>query len=376
MAIDKIRVMISSRSNTTVFNPPVSLKKLRRSLKDFIVQKLKISEEPLFEVWICEDDIGDGIDSWWETSKEEVRKADLVLVLYTGEAGSKVQDIGLGICHAELFEAARYSREKVLSILTLGDATAPSKLQDRSFQEYVREFEGWPNFPGNEEELLMLCSKIIRKKLVTLARRAVRRRLGTSFDMGNALDWSKLDFATRKQKIEEVLFHFLISFGGKNVAGGWERGSRTAVAAIEKTPVLWCIHAIPAATSVAAARELVGQPFIHDHLAVPLLIKSKSAGPVHLIGCHKSITESQALKIRGIADCTIVKTDFGIYLADGIQKIQILFLADCRDLTATQSAITEMFQWFEQSDEKEDIVKRARSRKNILKAIAKEMQDA
>jgi len=136
LAIDKIRVMISSRSNTTVFNPPVNLKKLRRSLKDFIVQKLKISEEPLFEVWICEDDTGDGIDSWWETSKEEVRKADLVLVLYTEEAGSKVQDIGLGICHAELFEAVKYSREKVLTILTLGDATVPSKLEDRSFQEY------------------------------------------------------------------------------------------------------------------------------------------------------------------------------------------------------------------------------------------------
>jgi hypothetical protein len=212
--------------------------------------------EPLFEVWICEDDTGDGIDSWWETSKEEVRKADLVLVLYTGEAGSKVQDIGLGICHAELFEAAKYSREKVLTIFTLGDATAPSKLEDRSFQEYVREFEGWPNFPGNEEDLFMLCSKIIRKKLVTLTRRAVHRRLGASFDMGNALDWSKLDFATRRQKIEEILFHFLISLGGENVAGGWERGSRIAVAAIEKTPVLWCIHAIPAATSVAAAREL------------------------------------------------------------------------------------------------------------------------
>ncbi|UCF90758.1 MAG: hypothetical protein JSW39_21095 [Desulfobacterales bacterium] len=376
MAIDKIRVMISSRSNTTVFNPPVSLKRLRRFLKDFIVQKLKISEEPLFEVWICEDDTGEGIDSWWETSKEEVRKADLVLVLYTGEAGSRVQDIGLGICHAELFEAANYSREKILTILTLGDATAPSRPEDRSFQNYVQEFERWPNFAGNEEELLMLCSKIIRKKLVTLTRKAVRRRLGASYDMGNALDWSKLDFESRKQKIEEVLFHFLLSLGGKNVAGKWESGSRAAVVAIDKTPVLWCVHAIPAATSIAAARELVGQPFVRDHLAVPLLIKSRSAGPVHLIGCHKSITESQALKIRGIADCTIVKTDFGIYLADGIQKIQILFLADCRDLTATQSAITEMFQWFEQSEEKEDIVKRARSRKNILKAIAKEMQNA
>lgn len=47
-----------------------------------------------------------------------------------------------------------------------------------------------------------------------------------------------------------------------------------------------------------------------------------------------------------MAGCTLVKTDIGIYLADGIQKIQMLFLANCRDVTATQSAITEMFQWY------------------------------
>lgn len=376
MAIDKVRVMISSRSNSTVFNPPVSLKKLRRTLKKFIVQKLKISEEPLFEVWICEDDTGDGIDSWWETSKKEIRQADLVLVLYTGEAGTRIVKGGIGICHAELYEALKYSREKLLPIISLGDVTQRAGSQDKEFQTYVQNLEHWPNSPGNEDDLLKLCSEIIRKKLATLTKRAVRRRLGTSFDMGNALDWSKFDFATRKQKIETVLFNFLVDMGGKKVAGEWESGARTAVTVIDKSLVLWCVHAIPAATSIAAARELVGQPFVRDHLFVPLLKKSRSVGPLHLIGCHKSITESQALKVRGIADCTIVKTDFGIYLADSIQKIQIIFLANCRDLTATQSAITEMFQWFEQSDEKVDIVKRARSRKKILTAIAKEMQIA
>jgi hypothetical protein len=375
LAIDKIRLMISSRSNTSVFNPPIKLKKLRRSLKKFIVQNLKISEAPLFDVWICEDDTGDGIDSWWESSKKEIRRADLVLVLYTGEAGTRIVKRGIGICHAELYEALKYSREKILPIISLGGVTSSDGFLDADFQAYVQNIGHWPNSPSNQDELLKLCSEIIRKKVVTLTKRAVRRPLGASFDMGNALDWSKLDFATRKQKIAAVLFNFLIDMGGKSVAGEWGNGARIAVTAINKAPVLWYVHAIPAATSIAAARELVGQPFVRDHLAVPLLKKSKSAGPLHIIGCHKSITESQALKFRGIADCTIVKTDFGIYLADSIQKIQIIFLANCRDLTATQSAITEMFQWFEQSEEMVEIVKRARSRKKILMAIAKELHD-
>jgi hypothetical protein len=202
----------------------------------------------------------------------------------------------------------------------------------------------------------------------------VRRRLGAGFDMGNALDWSKLDFTARKQKIEAVLLDFLKGLGGKKAAPQAANAERGVVAAIDRTRVLWCVHAIPAATSIAAARELVGQPFVHDYRAVPVMNQSRSVGPVHLIGCHKSITESQALKIRGVADCTLVKTDFGIYLADSIQKIQMLFLANCRDLTATQSAITEMFHWLDDSDEKEAIVNRAQSRKKILKAIAKEME--
>jgi len=129
------------------------------------------------------------------------------------------------------------------------------------------------------------------------------------------------------------------------------------------------VHAIPAATSISAARELVGQPFIDDYLMAPKLSENRTVGSVHIIGCHKGITESQALKIRGIADCTVVKTDFGIFLADSVQKIQILFLANCRDLTATQAAITEMFHWLEASAEMPTILKRARSRKSILKAI-------
>ncbi len=372
MAFDRVRVMISSRSKRPVFDPPIQLVDLRRELKAYIETQLTLDDQPVFDVWICEDDTGSGIDSWWETSREEVRKADLLLVLYTGEAGSQMRDTGLGICHAELFEAVMYSREKILPIITLGDPATSAREEDRAFQNYVCELNRWPNAPENTEELFECCARILRKAIVRLTQRAVRRRLGAGFDMGNALDWSKLDFVGRKQRIEKVLADFLITKDGRSVDTA-ANGAPAVVVAIERTQLLWCVHAIPAATSIAAARELVGQPFVRDHLTVPLLAENRAAGPVHLIGCHKGITEAQALKIRGISDCTIVKTDFGIYLADGIQKIQILFLANCRDVTATQAVITEMFHWLEASEEAITIVNRAKSRKTILKAIAKEI---
>ncbi len=47
---------------------------------------VRYSENLLFDVWICED-TGDGIDSWWETSKKEIRDADLKLPVSAGETG-------------------------------------------------------------------------------------------------------------------------------------------------------------------------------------------------------------------------------------------------------------------------------------------------
>jgi len=65
MATDKIRLMISSRSNNEVFDPPVLLSELRHQLKTHIESELTLNGFPVFEVWICEDDTGDGVDNWW-----------------------------------------------------------------------------------------------------------------------------------------------------------------------------------------------------------------------------------------------------------------------------------------------------------------------
>jgi len=57
--------------------------------------------------------------------------------------------------------------------------------------------------------------------------------------------------------------------------------------------VLINVDAIPDAMSVSSARELVGQPFLHDYELADF-IDDNEGGPVHIIACHKGATESQA----------------------------------------------------------------------------------
>jgi hypothetical protein len=57
----------------------------------------------------------------------------------------------------------------------------------------------------------------------------------------------------------------------------------------------------------------------------------KRSGPVHLIGCHKTATETQATRLLGFPDATVVSTPFGVYVADNLQKVQLAFIGNCRD---------------------------------------------
>jgi hypothetical protein len=57
--------------------------------------------------------------------------------------------------------------------------------------------------------------------------------------------------------------------------------------------------------SVAAAREVVGQPHLSDHALYDNL-KKPHGGPVHLIACHKGATEAQARTMLGFPDATVV----------------------------------------------------------------------
>jgi hypothetical protein len=128
----KIRVMISSRCTSLVLDGAkrVGMTEVRKRLqREFSAEALFGHE--LIEVWISDnapDQSQGDLETAWEKSLEEVRKADIVLVLYTGEAGWAPKSGEIGICHAEFQEVWNNgpARLKVVRVL---DAQAPGGKQ-------------------------------------------------------------------------------------------------------------------------------------------------------------------------------------------------------------------------------------------------------
>src|SRR5580704_9984988 len=79
---------------------------------------------------------------------------------------------------------------------------------------------------------------------------------------------------------------------------------------------------IPTSMSTAAARELVGQPFLNDYQQTETW-PVETNGPVHVIACQKSVSEAQAVRQPGFPDVIVVFAPFGVYVADDVQKIQM-----------------------------------------------------
>src|SRR5258708_35042191 len=90
------------------------------------------------------------------------------------------------------------------------------------------------------------------------------------------------------------------------------------------------------------------------------------AGPVHLIACHRGATESQSLNHLGFPDATVVSTRSWVYVADEVQEIQIVFLANCRDETTTNLALQGFFEWLAQVQEEMRLSARAAARSRIV----------
>ncbi len=110
----KLKVMISSR-NTAKFDGK-ELSDIREDIKD-IIEKESIFDKSIFEVWINELESSQSFEeSIWDTCLKEARQADIVIILFNGEAGWLRPHDNLGICHAEVLEATNVARGKVWNI--------------------------------------------------------------------------------------------------------------------------------------------------------------------------------------------------------------------------------------------------------------------
>lgn len=369
----KLHVMISSRCDDHFPAKPMGrkLSEIRKDLKKEL-EALEVFGKPVLEVWINEDTPPQG-GTWdsWDVCLQAVNDCDALIVLSNGNAGWAKSGGDIGICHAELVTGLSRAPGKV-RLISLGNVVTPKTAEgerNRRFQEYVGKqslFRG-----GNvatEADLRQRAKEAVRDALIALTQAGVRESSKGRFHSGEALDWSRLDFKERQLEMQRVLRDAM-----RQRPGSSDDGDHLFVQ-FAGLDVLCVPSAIPAALTVSAAKEMVGQPFLKDYELSNTLAKSRQrrGGPVHVIACHKAATEAQASKLLGFPDATVVSAPFGVFVADNLQKVQFAFIVNCRDESTTRHGAQRFFEWLSQTGEEALVAGRAEARARIVAAIAKE----
>ena len=368
--------MISSRSNVVVFGE-AKLTDVRVALQQHL-QSIRWSsgksrigrDQELFDVWIHENAPGIASNrSTFELSIDQINRADVVIVLYTGEAGSAPEGSPIGICHAEL-QAAMARRPEIVYVVDLLPLRMDGRARDADFRRYVDQLSTYRTSAASQPVLHAVAAEVLQEAVAQLVRRGASAG-SRKPDRGQALEWRQLDLADRQGAMRDAL---AASLGARPLGPGAE-GVLHHLALPSGGDVAARLDAIPGATSDPAARERVGQPFLRDHLHVQALVDHQLVGPVHVIACQRGVTEAQALRMLGTPDAIAVPSDFGVYAADHALKIQLVLLANCTDVTAMAVAARRYHEWLVQTGEGARVLKRAQARTNILRAIAAQPTD-
>lgn len=374
-----IRVVISSRCNApvTLGGRKCTFSDLRRAIKQAVESAtLLIEDEPVFDCWINEDEPAVGATAW-EESLARVADAHIVVILYDGDPGwaDTDDDRGTGICHAEYERAIETGRKRVVTI-RLPEGPLPkqkrAKARFERFRDAVTGAGTFDDLAADGDEAIAGVRAAVRKALIDLGQDGVLQARRGRHDLGPALEWSRLNFLARQRVMIEAALDRLTERAGADPAAV-ERGVLVPMGPAEAAGrrVLLRIHAVPEAMSVAAAREMIGRPFLRDHEDVAAM-GPDDVGPVHLIVCHKGVTERQAANLLGLPDVVLIAPPFGVLVAEEIQKIQMIFLKGCRSAVATVQAIDEAVAWLDRSREAAEVVERAASRRRIVEAIRAE----
>ena len=369
MASKKIKVMISSRCQDKIRkseSASVEISELRLKAKS-VIEGTQLFDRDTFECWVHEDEpTMDGSADIWDHCLDAVRRCDVLLVLYNGNAGWGKGKEEIGICHAEVAEALRTNALKV-RVVDIQQACVGkligSKERNQRFMEYVERQELPMRFAKDSDEALRFMLDALQDAVASMVHLSASSVRG--WDTGAPLDWSRLDYAQRKSAMELVLLESLKSEGA-------EESKEGCIHPVEDEKIYFRCHAVPASMSVATAREMVGRPFLRDHEWIGRM-PSRVQGPVHVVACQKGVTENQAVSMLGFPDATIVTPAFGVYVADNVQKIQIVLLANCRDESSTRYAVQRFLDWLVRSGEAKFLAARAKGRKTIIAAIAGQM---
>jgi len=369
--------MLSSRNKDLVPDGAgvVRLEQVRTELQKSLEAE-RLCGEQLLEVWINETAGAEAGDAnAWEQCMRRIGQADLVAVIYNGHAGWARDAGGNGICQDEFLRTweAAPSKLRLITLEFPSDAArnlvAPGELAqqtpaNRRFAQLIDQLQLFRGAATDRASLIEQVRLAVVKGVTDLAGAGAREGRRGKHHLGSSLDWSRLSYAQRKGELEKTLREFLVaSFGAVSSGDG-------LVLRLGKARVLLVPHGVPAGFGQAEARELVGRPFLRDHERITE--GSDWVGPLHLIACHKSCTETQVINFLGHPDLYLVRVPFGWFAADQLNFVQAVFLTDCADQGAATSACEQLFDWLKVSGEEERLVVRARSRAKVLKVLAKE----
>lgn len=362
----KFNIMISSRCDTKikdVNNSEVSLSKVRLEAKK-LLESAKLFDNDVFDVWISEEphDVS-VLESSWDTCMSKVEKCDLLICIYTGEAGWKKNEGDIGICHAELESGFNSEPAKVYIINAL-DAlfSKPNYSQsDKNFQGFVTNLNRFYSKAKDQKQIVESIGKIATEGIVTLAKMGKREARKGKYNYGDALNWSRLNFNERTSAIIETIKKQLEQSNHLSTEDGVLINQNG-----EKHQLV--VHGCPSSMGVSSAREIVGRPFLRDHIYI-MNQPEPANGPLHLVGVHKGVTEQQALSVLGHPDAVVVEGSFGIYVADKVQNIQIAFLSNCRDISSTKHNVQRFMSWLDESGENNNFYERSKKRKKIIDII-------
>ena len=365
----KLRVMLSSKCNDKFpAGSTTMLSVIRKELKTEI-EAIEIAGRKAFDVWINEKALPAG-GTWdsWDVCIQAAKDCDILITMTNGDAGWVKEAGDIGICHAEMMTGLSIAPAKVRVIPfgNIKDRKDPAESSNKRFQD---ELSKQSLFRGGDitsaKDLKTRVMEALHDAVISLAQAGVRDAAKGKFHSGAALDWSRLDFGARQAEMTRVLRGALLARTGSVEDQG------KLIIKMDGRDILVEPHAIPAALTIGPARELVGQPFLRDH-QLESKLSGERGGPLHIIACHKTATESQAAKLLGFPDATLVAAPFGVFVADPIQKVQFAFLTNCRDEANTRHGLQRFTEWLSQTGEEKLLADRAQARARIVRAIAKE----
>jgi hypothetical protein len=364
----KIKVMISSRCADTfpiAAKGGINLSEMRQRLKRDIEATEVFGQQP-YLVWIHEMATENAKLDPWEACLAQARDCDIFVALYTGHAGWAGSDGAgtVGICQAEYNTAYSQAPGKVfiVNIFEPDSPKVPSRLVDREFQKMFSRAE---RLGQRISDPKVLESEIRRKvveatvKMAQLGAREANRGRGY---LGPALNWNRQNYSQRQASMIAAAKLAL-------APRGVDKQAHTCTRTINDAQILFRVDVVPDAMSVATAREMVGQPHLTDDTLVKLMAKA-DGGPVHVIACHKGVTPTQAQRMLGFPNATVVNAPFGIYMVDPVQAIQLALIAYCSDEVETRQGVERFLAWLQQAEQAAPLVSYARKRKRLVSVLA------